>query len=174
MNRVAKVGIVLGGYVAAFVVAGVAEHIRWLNTQGPDSQASGGMYAAGDAFLWAAVFFLVALVPTGFWLYFLRAFPRFWARAPRAAVTFAVTGPVAVVVVALASLHPWGLSPGVVLTFLALMRMFLAVAAVAFDGLFALLSPTRSARRSFALAGAVEAVVVTLGILRGYGVIRLH
>ena len=81
---------------------------------------------------------------------------------------------VAVVVVAQASLHPWGLSPGVIPAFLALKRMFLAVAAVAFDGLFAVLSPTWNARRSFALAGAVEAVVVTPGILRGHGVIRLH
>ena len=43
MNAFLKVGIVVGGYVAAFLVASAAVGIRLANTSGPNAQASSGM-----------------------------------------------------------------------------------------------------------------------------------
>jgi hypothetical protein len=72
MNGLVKFGVVLAGYLAAGLVAGAALEIRLLNTQGPDAQGSGGMYAFGDAMLFSAVFGVTALLPTGLAIFFLR------------------------------------------------------------------------------------------------------
>lgn len=73
-----KLAVVVGGYIAAFLVASVAVAIRLANTSGPDAQASSGMYAFGDAVLFVAVFGVSALVPTGAALLFLRPYRYFW------------------------------------------------------------------------------------------------
>jgi hypothetical protein len=56
---------VLVGYSGALLAACLALYIRQLNTQGPDAQASAGMYAFGDGLLFGAVFGFGALFPTG-------------------------------------------------------------------------------------------------------------
>ena len=65
MNRFVKFGIVVAGYVAAGLAATATLEIRLLNTQGPDVQASAGMYAFGDLLLFLGVFGFAALFPTG-------------------------------------------------------------------------------------------------------------
>src|SRR5262249_19513570 len=79
MRPFLKVAVVALGYVAAFLVAAAAVAVRVATTSGPDAQASSGMYALGDAFLFLAVVSVVALAPTGAALFFLRPYPRFWA-----------------------------------------------------------------------------------------------
>ena len=98
MNGYVKFGIVLAGYAAAVLVAGAALGIRLLNTQGPDAQASAGMYAFGDVLLFLGVFGFAALFPTGLALYFLRHNERLWTALSLASLTLAVIGPVAAVV----------------------------------------------------------------------------
>ena len=78
MNRLTKLGLVFGGYVAACLVAGGAVYVYQLITQGAASQASAGMYAFGDLILFIGVFGLLALFPTGLALYFL--FRKFLSR----------------------------------------------------------------------------------------------
>jgi hypothetical protein len=56
MSNFVKCGVVLAGYVAAVLAAAAALEVRLLDTQGPDAQASAGMYAFGDAMLFLAVF----------------------------------------------------------------------------------------------------------------------
>jgi hypothetical protein len=73
-----KVLVVGGGYAAAGLAASAAVAIRVANTNTADARASSGMYAFGDAFLFLAVFAVVALVPTGAGLWFLRPYRRFW------------------------------------------------------------------------------------------------
>lgn len=87
-----KVAGVAGGYIAAFLVAAAAVAIRVASTSGPDAQASSGMYAFGDAVLFAAVFGVCALVPTGAALFFLRPYRRFWTVLAALGLAVAVTG----------------------------------------------------------------------------------
>ena len=65
MKQFIKPGIVLAGYIIAFLLASEAVAIRIANTSGPDADASAGMYAFGDGLLFLAVFGTAALLPTG-------------------------------------------------------------------------------------------------------------
>lgn len=71
MQRYAKAGIVVGGYVAAFVIAtgAVAVHEATLNQA--EASAAGGMYAIGDLALFVIVFVGLSLIPTVAALFFL-------------------------------------------------------------------------------------------------------
>ena len=55
-SRFVKVAVVAGGYVAAFLIASAVVAVRVAVTSGPVAQASSGMYAFGDAFLFVGVF----------------------------------------------------------------------------------------------------------------------
>lgn len=92
MKPFLKVAVVAGGYIAAFFIASAVVAVRIAATSGPDAQASSGMYAAGDAFLFVAVFGVCALVPTGAALFFLRPYRRFWTVLSAAGLAVAVTG----------------------------------------------------------------------------------
>lgn len=105
-----KTGAVLGGYAAAFAVASAAVYVGQLLTPGPDAQASDDMYALGNDFFFVQVFGGLALFPTGLALYFLRRVRAFWTILAIASLAFAATGPLASIVIALASGVP-GLPP---------------------------------------------------------------
>jgi hypothetical protein len=102
-NRLFKVSIILSGYLIAFLTASAAVYFRILFTQGPDADASAGMYAFGDSVLFLYVFAVMAFLPTLLALYWLRPFPRFWIALSLAASAWAVTGPIAAAVILLAS-----------------------------------------------------------------------
>lgn len=71
-------GLVIGGYVAACLIAvGVVYIYEWF-TQDAAAQASSGMYAFGDLILFVGVLGFLALFPTGLALYFL--FRKFLTR----------------------------------------------------------------------------------------------
>jgi len=77
MSRLAKLGLVIGGYVAACLIASGVVYVWVLFTQGPIAQASSGMYAFGDLLLFIVIFGVLALIPTGLAVYFLfRKFPK--------------------------------------------------------------------------------------------------
>jgi hypothetical protein len=82
VNRAGKIGTVLIGYVIAILIAGAAVAIQVATTNGPDAQASSGMYAFGDAMLFVAIFGLCSLVPTVMALFFLRPYVR-WPPSSR-------------------------------------------------------------------------------------------
>ncbi|HXD08535.1 MAG TPA: hypothetical protein VN653_00630 [Anaerolineales bacterium] len=71
MSRLAKSGLVIGGYVTACLIASAVVYLWELFTQGPIAQASSGMYAFGDLLLFIGVFGVLALIPTGLAVYFL-------------------------------------------------------------------------------------------------------
>jgi hypothetical protein len=56
MRPLARVGLVAGGYAAAFAIAQLAVTLRIAATSGPDRQDYGAMYAFGDPLLFLAVF----------------------------------------------------------------------------------------------------------------------
>jgi hypothetical protein len=77
VSRLAKLGLVIGGYVAACLVASAVVYIWQLSTQNASAQASAGMYAGGDLLLFIGVFGVLAFIPTGLAVYFLfRKFVR--------------------------------------------------------------------------------------------------
>jgi hypothetical protein len=71
MSRIAKLGLVVGGYLAACLLAGGVVYVYQLFTNHAVTQASSGMYAFGDLLLFIGVFGLLSLPPTGLALYFL-------------------------------------------------------------------------------------------------------
>ena len=71
MSILSKFGLVIGGYVAACLVAYGAVYVNDLFVDPAVLQASSGMSAFGDLILFVGVFGLLVLIPTGFALYFL-------------------------------------------------------------------------------------------------------
>ena len=74
----AKLGLVIAGYVAACLIAYGAVYINDLFMDPAVLQASSGMSAFGDLILFIGVFGVLALFPTGLALYFL--FKKFLTR----------------------------------------------------------------------------------------------
>ena len=70
MSGSAKIGLVIGGYILACLMASAAMYINGLFIQDP-AQASGGMSAFGDMILFTGAFGFLALFPTGLGIYFL-------------------------------------------------------------------------------------------------------
>lgn len=91
MRRSARIGIVLGGYVAAYAAAR-----EYLNRSDPGWASSSGFEAIGDALHFFFVLSILSLVPTGLALVFLRRSPRFWGPFAGACVALAATGLAAV------------------------------------------------------------------------------
>jgi hypothetical protein len=71
MSPLAKLGLVIGGYVVACLAASGFVYGYQLLTQSGASQASAGMSAFGDLILFVVVFGVLMLFPTGLALYFL-------------------------------------------------------------------------------------------------------
>jgi hypothetical protein len=71
MSGLAKWGLVIGGYVMACLAAVGVVYVYQLFAQDAASQASAGMSAFGDLVLFAGVFGVLMLLPTGLGLYFL-------------------------------------------------------------------------------------------------------
>src|SRR5215470_2971673 len=92
MNRTAKVGIVIAGYVAALAAGGVAGHLYNVRLAAQPYDTSGGMYAAGEMMAALAAFLPVALVPTLLALWFLRDHRGVWNAVALASLAFALAG----------------------------------------------------------------------------------
>ena len=56
MSKLAKLGLVIGGYVPACLIASVVVYVWQQFTQDAAAQASAGMYAGGDLLLYMGVF----------------------------------------------------------------------------------------------------------------------
>ncbi|HEY9528953.1 MAG TPA: hypothetical protein VIR02_17825 [Anaerolineales bacterium] len=77
MRKLTKLGLVIGGYVAACLLASGVVYVYQLLTDNAAAQASSGMYAFGDLLLFVGMFGILALFPTGLAVYFLlRAFRK--------------------------------------------------------------------------------------------------
>jgi len=156
-----KVAVVAGGYIAAFLVASAAVAIRMATTSGPDAQASSGMYAFGDAFLFVAVLVVVALVPTGAALFFLRPYRRFWIGVAALGLAVALTGVTAGILFAVgrhATASPIAMWAG-----LAVLRILMAPLLALTFLVCALFSPDRVPRIALLTATVMEVAVSAYG-----------
>lgn len=161
MKPVYRVSLVAGGYIVSFLVAYAAVAIHVATTIGNASQASSGMSGFGDAVLFLGVFGLLALVPTGVGLYFLRPYPCFWKLLSAASLALATTGITAVILYSIgrremaARLAMWaGFS---VVRIIVSPLLDLAFLVCAF------LSPHRPSRFALLTAALMEAVVSAYG-----------
>jgi hypothetical protein len=154
----AKVGLVLGGYLVAFVVASVVVSLYVAATNGPDRQVYGAMYGFGDGLLFLAVFGIAAVPASGAALFLLRPHRSFWLALSVAALGIAATGFAALIAYVAARtadppsvLHTWS-------AFAALRILVAPLFAMGFllSGLFA---PNRSSRIALLVATAVETIV---------------
>jgi hypothetical protein len=162
MKAASKIAAVAAGYVVAFLVASAAVAVRLAATSGPDAQAASGMYAAGDAMLFVAVFGVAALVPTGGALFLLRPYRLFWTVLSGFAMAVAVTGLTAVVLFAIGRHVP---PPSVLSTWgaLAVLRILIAPLFALTFLVCAAFSPYRSPRLAFLAATAMEGAVTAYG-----------
>lgn len=92
---IAKTGIVAGGFLAALAAACAAMNLRQtLNAADPAQ----GMQAFGDLILGVAVFSVLASIPAGLGLYWLRPLTRFWNILRVAALAYSATGVMALLI----------------------------------------------------------------------------
>jgi hypothetical protein len=161
MKPFLKVAVVAGGYIAAFLMASAAVAIRVANTSGPDVLASSGMYAAGDAFLFVAVFGVSALAPTGAALFFLRPYRHLWTVLSASGLAVAITGVTAAILFAVgrdAAPSPLAIGAG-----LSVLRILVAPLLALTFLVCTILSPHRSPRVAFLAATLMEAAVSAYG-----------
>jgi hypothetical protein len=158
MSRLAKVGVVSAGYVAAIAAAFVAAQLYNARVSALPYDTSGGMYAGGEMLSAIAAFLVVALVPTLLALWYLRGHERFWDAVAILSLAFAAVGLVAVLSPAVT--HGTTQRPGfLILSLMGLAQLlgapFWATAFV----LFAVLAPTRRTRGQLIVALGIELVI---------------
>lgn len=168
MNKLGKIGVVLGGYAAALFAASAVVEYRQMQTSAAENQASGGMYAFGDFLSFVATFGVVALVPTGLALYFLRPHAKFWTVLSIICLAIAATGPVAAIVVA--AIPALQLQAPVWQIAVALGFLRLAGAPLLAIGFFACaaFAPTRRSRRALLLAAGIECAVIAYRLIHHF------
>jgi hypothetical protein len=157
MTRRAKVGVVIAGYVAAIVAGVVAAWLYNVRMAAMPYDTSGGMYAGGEMLASLAAFLVVAMVPTLLALWFLRPHERFWNTVAVVSLVFAVAGLLAV----LMPLVTHGTERGALMlvSLLGLSQLLgMPLWFVAF-AVFAILAPTRVARRNLVAAVCIELVI---------------
>ena len=153
----AKIGSVIGGYLVALLIASAAVAVRMAFTNGPDAQASSGMYAFGDAVVFLGIFGLCALIPTGAALLFLRSCLSFWKVVSVLGVAMAATGITAAIVFAVGRtattgpLAAWGA--------FSVLRILVAPLFVLTFAVCAGFAPNRQVRTAFVTAALMEAAV---------------
>ncbi len=91
MKSLARLGLVVAGYLVALGIASAVVALRVVATNGPDRRTYGTMFAFGDSLLFLAVFAIAAIPATGAALFFLRPYPRFWRFWSIAASVIAAT-----------------------------------------------------------------------------------
>jgi hypothetical protein len=168
LPAMAKAGIVVGGYVAAILLALCVVSIYINQTSGPGRDASAGMYAFGDSLLFLAVFGVVSTIPTGLALVFLRQSRKFWICISVVALVVASTSLAAIAAVLLeqqtpafnASLSAW--------TPLAVLRILVSPLLAGLFGLSALAAPEARFRWYLFGAASVEGASSIYGLFHWF------
>jgi hypothetical protein len=159
-----KIGSVIGGYVAALLIASAAVAVRLAFTNGPEAQASSGMHAFGDAVVFVGIFGMCALVPTGAALLFLRSCASFWKVVSALGVATASTGIAATIVYAVGRYETTG--PLATWGAFSVLRILVAPLLLLTFAVCTVFSPSRPTRIAFATAALMEAAVgVYIGVV---------
>ena len=176
------IGLVLAGYVAAFVVALIGATIS--TTRWPPEEANWGMAAFAALMAFFELFCLLALVPTAIAFWQVRRLRSIWTLLAVAALCVAAIAPVTAVVQRLGDgivgLHPrvmitaanpatQALAAADIFSMLIQLVLIFSVAAspvlaLGFLG-FALIAPTRRTRIMMATAGVAEGATAAYAVL---------
>ncbi|HEX7676728.1 MAG TPA: hypothetical protein VF713_01290, partial [Thermoanaerobaculia bacterium] len=138
-----------------------------------EAQGAGGMYAFGDSIVFVAVFGVLALLPTGAALYFLRPYRRFWMVLSRLCLAVAVTGLAAAILFAIGR-HAMSPSPLAMWAALSMLRILVAPLLGLTFLVCALFTPHRSPRLAFLAATAIEAALTACAGAVWFVVLFLH
>jgi len=153
MGATLKALVLAAGYACAVAAAMAASAFQEARSVGQ----SDGMVAFSLTLVFAAVFGLVALVPTGVGLYWLRAHSGFWMILSRAALSVAVTAVAAALVIIVAPETIWAA--------FGVLRLFATPVLGAAFAMSAAIAPDRGSRTLLALAAGMEG----LGAVYGFG-----
>lgn len=164
MSAPLKAGLVISGYVVAFLFAFAVVTFYAAYVSGPD-MGSSGMYALGDGLLFLAVFAVAAILPTGAALFFLGSSRIFWIALSVMAPATAATGLAAFAIYiaeqgaeSSSILHAWSA--------LAVLRILIAPLFGLTFFLSALFAPNRRSRTAPLVAAIAEALVfVCVGLI---------
>ena len=167
MRRWSKLGVVLGGYVLAVIVAAVTGWAYDARLRTLPYDTSGGMYAGGQLLASLAAFLVVALVPTLLALWFLRRNLGFWNGVAVASIAFAGFGLLAVLAT-LAARGAHRTIPFVLLDLVGLSQLLGAPLWLGAFVLFALLAPSPAIRRRLSVAVALELVIGVFAIVHWF------
>ncbi len=153
----AKVGWVITGYLLALLfAAGVVAASRLLSVNS-DGTTSSGMAAFGDALIFLAVFTVGCIPPTCVALYFLRSKRAFWPVAAALALTFVVTG--------LVALTAWFMNPRSLAASLGFIRILLAPLAALLFLLGGLFAPRREPKLLLFSSASLEVMVFAAWVI---------
>ncbi len=153
-----KFAIVCAGYGLAIVAGCAASFMYNARMAEQPYDTSGGMYAFGELLTGLGMFLLVAAVPTFLAVWFLRQNARLWHWIAVGSFAFAVVGLLAVLMPLVVRGNPN--HPALVLLSLVGLAQLLGVPlwTVAFL-VFAIIAPTRPARRLLKAAVGIELVI---------------
>ncbi len=158
MGRFGRVGLVVGGYIAAIGAGALAGWLYDLRVSQLPYDTSGGMYAAGQTLQFLAVFLVVALAPTLYALWLLRRNTKFWNAVAIMSIAFAAVGLLGVL-----STRAYAAAPkSVPLLLLSLLGLAQLLGVPLWSGAFALfawLAPTRETRGKLMVAVGIELVI---------------
>ena len=164
MNRWIKLAIVLAGYVLAFALSIVAVMIYDRRFTEMDNQTMGGMIAGGEMMYGTGVFLLLAAIPTGLGLWFVRSSRSFWSAFSNLAIGFAVLGLASVAVTLVVRKDP-GAGWLALLCFLGIVQMMSSPIWIGGFALFAFLAPAHDLRRRMLVAVGMEVVIAACGAI---------
>ncbi len=159
-----KIGIVLGGYVAAVLAGILAGWAYDASLSRVPYDTSGGMYAGGQLLASTAAFLVVSLVPTVAGLWFVRHHVGFWNGVAIASIRFAASGLVAV----LTSMAWRGAPQSVSLVVVDLLGLSQLLGVPFWFGgfvLFAVIAPTREIRAKLTVAIMIELVIAVCALV---------
>ena len=158
LSRGARIGLVCAGYGLAIVAGVVAGYAYNARMSAMPYDTSGGMYAAGEFMTALGAFLVVALVPTLLVLWFQRRNGTLWLSIAWASLGFAGLGLLAVLMPLVFRGTP-GHPVVEVFGLLGIVQLLgMPLWTVAFV-VFALIAPTRPARRLLAAAIGIELVI---------------
>lgn len=167
MGRARQAGLVIGGYVAAFGGAALAGWAYDVRVSSLPYDTSGGMYAGGQLLQELGVFLLVALLPTLYALWLLRRNAGFWNTVAAASLAFAVGG-LCAVLTPLVTGSPGRSAALAVVELLALSQFLGMPLWFGAFALFAVLAPTRPARRMLVGAIGTELAIGVLAVVHWF------
>ena len=165
MRHAKRVVLVLAGYGLALVASTLAVALYDRRFTPNDNQTMGGMIAGGEMMLGGAVFLLVALLPTGLALWYVRQSRTFWSVFTGVGLTFAVTGLASALAVFGIRGSTGRLGPMDLVGLFGIVQMLGSPLWIGGFVLFAILAPAPDLKRRMLIAVVIELLVAGCGAL---------